>query len=223
MTQKFPATLPPYPHRVNRHGVFSYSARAVAVACAQRHGRARAASFRQKVSDKIKPRYISKSPPASRHEIVHVHFLCGGEWTSAPYLPPPPSLISGAARRMVGNPLPPFGHPPPHAGEGRSIAQRESIGRIRHCESPSPTSSLRGAKRRGNPVRSTRRAAPLNKKGEKRTKRPFLPHRQENSVDTLRMERTGLPRRFAPRNDEAGGSRNDEAGALTMTRRGLSQ
>jgi hypothetical protein len=33
-----------------------------------------------------------------------------------------PFLISGAARRMVGNPLPAFGHPPPQAGEGRFIA-----------------------------------------------------------------------------------------------------
>jgi hypothetical protein len=69
-------------------------------------------------------------------------------------LPPSPFLSSGAARRMERRPLPPFGHPPPPSGGG------EFIGRIRHHKSL-PASSLRGAQRRGNPVRSMRSAATL--------------------------------------------------------------
>ncbi|MDR0717637.1 MAG: hypothetical protein LBF50_09515, partial [Azoarcus sp.] len=43
---------------------------------------------------------------------------------------------SGASRRMVGNPLLPFGRPlARQAGEGSSIGQGESLGRIRHRES----------------------------------------------------------------------------------------
>jgi hypothetical protein len=37
-------------------------------------------------------------------------------------LPSSPFLISVASLRVVGNPLPAFGHPPPQAGEGRFIA-----------------------------------------------------------------------------------------------------
>jgi hypothetical protein len=50
----------------------------------------------------------------------------------------------------------------------------------------------------------------------KRREKERAPHRQENSVAALRLERTGLPRRCAPRNDEAGE-------AFAMTGWGLSQ
>jgi hypothetical protein len=41
MTQKFLAKLPPHARRVNRHGVFSYIARAIAVVCVQPGGNAK--------------------------------------------------------------------------------------------------------------------------------------------------------------------------------------
>jgi hypothetical protein len=55
---------------------------------------------------------------------------------------------------MVGSPLPPFGHPPPQAGEGSPLTKLVTAKAV-------PPSSLRGAKRRGNPVRSMRSAATL--------------------------------------------------------------
>ncbi|MDR0717418.1 MAG: hypothetical protein LBF50_08385, partial [Azoarcus sp.] len=69
-----------------------------------------------------------------------------------------------------------------------------------------------GREKAGRKRRTIRRAAPLDKKGEEGRGRLSTFHRKENSVDALREERTGLPRRFAPRNDEVGGG-------FAMTRR----
>jgi hypothetical protein len=106
-----------------------------------------------------------------------------------------PSLVSGAARRMVGSPLPPFGHPPPQAGEERFI------GRTRHCESlPHLVIARSESTWQSSSFHAERIDAVFS--AAESGRRPVLSSPFLSSGAARRMKRTGLPRACGPRNDE---------------------